>query len=223
MARDAPVLTSEAPPHDTQDALHTDGPPATLGAPQYIPPSMLPDDPQLSLLGVPAAADVPAAHDAPGNAPGNAPGGAPGQPRTPGARRAGGLVLVPVAYTPDTGRPICPVCWSGPDIRATRGARSGRASPRGWGVSCAAEPAIVDGRPVPVVATIYRCANPACETALELHALMTGGYVPEDLGARRLTGPDAARYRAGRTTPPAVWLGPDGAPRTARAQHDLFA
>ncbi len=172
------------------------------------------DDPQLLLLGV---SDAPAEHDVAHAR------GATGPSRPLAQRRAGGLLLVPVAYTPDRARPICPACWSAPDIKGTRGARAGRASPRGWGVSCAAAPATVDGRPIPVAATIYRCANPACETALELHALMTGGYLPALLAAHRLGGAEADRYRAGRTTAAGLWTAADGSPRTARAQQELFA
>jgi hypothetical protein len=89
-------------------------------------------------------------------------------------------------------------------------------------VSQAAEPALVDGVAVPVTIAIYRCANPACATALELSLLATAGYVPALVRQHQLTTTDADRFRSGRHTRAGIWLDAAGEPRTAPAQRELF-
>lgn len=132
------------------------------------------------------------------------------------------LTRRPAAYSPAPARPVCPVCWSRPDLRWGRDGLTGAAAPRGWAVAPGAEPAVVDGVAVPVTVAIYRCANPACATAIELATLATAGYVPALVAAHQLAGPDAARFAAGRHTRPGVWLDATGEPRTAPAQRELF-
>jgi hypothetical protein len=94
--------------------------------------------------------------------------------------------------------------------------------PRGWAVAQTAEPAIVDGAAVPVTLSVYRCANPACGTAVELALLATAGYVPELVRRHQVAGADAERFRAGRHTAAGVWVDAAGDPRTAPAQRELF-
>ena len=132
------------------------------------------------------------------------------------------LTRRPAAYTPDTPRPICPVCWSRPDLKWGRGGVVGATMPRGWGVAQTAEPALVDGVSVPVTVSIYRCANPQCTTAIELAVLATSGYVPDFVGQHQLAGDDAPRFRLGRHTAAGVWVDAAGDPRTAPAQRELF-
>lgn len=151
----------------------------------------------------------------------------PGEPttrernqQTDPTRRTRGLALVPAAYSPDTGRPLCPNCWSTPEVESFH--RGLRAQPRGWGTSAANETEIVGGASVAVIETIYRCANHACPTAVSLRMLVTGGYVPRLVDARRLAGNDAARFRAGVIRRDGIWVARDGAPRTAGEQRELF-
>lgn len=132
------------------------------------------------------------------------------------------LTRRPAAYTPGAARPICPSCWSRPDLKWGRDGVIGAAAPRGWSVTRAADPALVDGVPVPVTVSIYRCANPACATAVELALLSTAGYVPDLVRRNQLAGDDAARFAAGRHTRPGVWLDAAGDPRTAPPQRELF-
>jgi hypothetical protein len=80
----------------------------------------------------------------------------------------------------------------------------------------------VDGVLVPVTVSIYRCANPACPTAIELAVLATSGYAPELVARHQLAGEDAARFAAGRHTGAGVWLDATGEPKTAPAQRELF-
>lgn len=168
---------------------------------------------QLSLadLGGAAPGAVP---DATAEAPARAAG------RRGAERRTHGLVLLAAAYAPDSGRPICPRCWSAPALRAGRG--RDRDAPRGWSTTATEGSVELDGRAVALTATIYRCSNAACPTALELLAPITGGYVPSLVAEHRLTGADAAAYAAGRTRRDGVWVAADGSPRTAGAQRELF-
>jgi hypothetical protein len=126
------------------------------------------------------------------------------------------------AYTPDVARPICPACWSRPDLKWGRGGVVGSAMPRGWGVTHAAEPALVDGVAVPVTVSIYRCANPQCNTAIELALLATAGYVPDLVRQHQLAADDAARFQGGSHTRVGVWVDASGEPRTAPVQRELF-
>ena len=132
------------------------------------------------------------------------------------------LTRRPAAYSPHPARPICPACWSRPDLRWGRGELVGPAAPRGWGVAQGAEPALVDGVAVPVTVSIYRCANPACATALELAVLATAGYVPDLVARHQLAGGDAERFAAGGHTRAGTWLDAAGEPRTAPVQRELF-
>lgn len=133
------------------------------------------------------------------------------------------LARRPAAYTPDDApRPVCPACWSRPDRKWGRDGVAGTTLPRGWAVSQGAEPAMVDGVAVPVTVAIYRCANPACASAIELAVLATAGYVPDLVRQHQLAGPDAARFLAGCHTAAGVWLDAAGEPRTAPLQRELF-
>jgi hypothetical protein len=132
------------------------------------------------------------------------------------------LTRRPAAYTPGTARPICPSCWSRPDLKWGREGVLGASAPRGWAVTQAAEPALVDGVAVPVTVAIYRCANPACATAVELAVLATAGYVPDFVRQHQLAGADAASFAAGRHTGAGVWVDAAGEPKTAPAQRELF-
>ena len=138
------------------------------------------------------------------------------------ARTSGKLTRRPAAYTPGTPRPICPRCWSQPDLKWGRGSVVGTAMPRGWAVSRGGEPAVVDGQPVPVTVSIYRCANPACTTAIELGVLATAGYVPDLVRQHQLAEADAERFARGRHTRSGVWVDAAGDPRTAPLQRELF-
>ncbi len=134
-------------------------------------------------------------------------------------KRTGGLRLLPAAYAPDKGRPVCPRCWSTPQVkRYTRGIRG---APRGWSASAVGEFEEVDGRQVGAVESIYRCSNTDCDTAIALRMLVTGGYVPRLVAEHTVSGADAVRFRAGRHRRDGVWLASDGKPRTARAQTEL--
>lgn len=132
------------------------------------------------------------------------------------------LTRRPAAYTPGAPRPICPMCWSRPDLKWGRDAMTGGGAPRGWAVARAADPAMVDGVAVPVTVSIYRCANPGCATAVELALLATAGYLPDLVRQHQLAGADAARFAAGVHTPAGVWLDASGDPRTAPPQRELF-
>ena len=138
----------------------------------------------------------------------------------PGPRK---LTRRPAAYTPGVARPICPSCWSRPDLKWGRdGGLVGAAPPRGWSVTQAPAPAVVDGVAVPVTVSIYRCANPACATALELPVLATAGYVPDLVRHHQLAGRNAERFGAGRHTRTGVWVDAAGEPRTAPTQRELL-
>ncbi|MHB1225671.1 MAG: hypothetical protein ACYC2G_16710, partial [Gemmatimonadaceae bacterium] len=103
----------------------------------------------------------------------------------------------PAAFTPDSRRPICPCCWSRPDLDWGKGRGPGEREMRGWGVTTG-EPVEMDGTRVPVAVAVHRCANRDCDTALVVTTLLGSGYVPELVEARRLVDADAAAYRAGR-------------------------
>lgn len=141
-------------------------------------------------------------------------------PASDSRRRTRGLTLLPAAYSPDSGRPLCPICWSTPEVQ--RFDHGLRAQPRGWGTAAANQTEIVGGTEVAIIETIYRCSNPACATAVSLRMLVTGGYVPSLVEARRLAGEEGARFRAGFLRRDGTWVARDGLPRTAGLQRELF-
>src|SRR5690606_38147848 len=131
-----------------------------------------------------------------------------------------GLTLLPAVYAPDSGHPLCPNCWSAPEVQSFD--RGLRAQPRGWGTAAADETETVGGIQVAVIETIYRCANHECRTAVSLRMLVTGGYVPSLVGARRLSGQEATRFRARVLRRDGTWVARDGIPKTAGEQRELF-
>ena len=145
----------------------------------------------------------------------------PHRPPHPAAR-APKLQRHPAAYTPGAPRPICPRCWSRPDLEWGKGRDAGARGMRGWRVSSGPEPLLVGGTPVPLTTAIHRCANPDCATAIELVTRLTGGYVPALVEERQLAGRDADRFTAGRHRRDGVWLDPSGEPRTVPLQRELF-
>jgi hypothetical protein len=114
----------------------------------------------------------------------------------------------PAAFTPSgAARPICPVCWSAPQVvRAQR--------KRGWRVQGS------DGEGH--TTAVYPCSNPACDTAIEVRTSLTGGYDASATLENTLRDAEAARFAAGRTTRDGVWRDAAGDPRTAPMQRDLF-
>jgi len=135
-------------------------------------------------------------------------------------RRTGGLVLVDAVYAPDSGAPVCSRCWSSPQVqRYTRGARG---APRGWGAASTSAFETVGGVKVTVIRTIYRCSNAECDTAIALHMLVTGGYVPSLVEERRLADDAAARFRRGKLRRDGVWVSREGFPKTAREQMEML-
>ena len=91
---------------------------------------------------------------------------------------------------------------------------------RGWSVSRAQR--IEEAGEAPVTTVVHRCANPACDTAVEVTTLLAGGYVPALVERRRLADADAAHHAAGRTGRDGVWRDVGGEPRTTPPQRDLF-
>lgn len=127
-----------------------------------------------------------------------------------------------VAYAPDTQRPICPRCWSRPDLHWGKGRTAGERGMRGWGVS-RSDPVEVDGVVRPVAVAVHRCSNRHCQTALVVGTLLDGGYVPSHIAEGRLSGADSRAYLAGRHGADGVWHDASGEPRTAPVQRELFA
>ncbi len=130
------------------------------------------------------------------------------------------LVRRPAAYAPDTGRPICPACWSGLDLDWGKGRGAGGREMRGWGVSRTGR--IEEAGEALVTTVVHRCANPDCLTAVEVTTLLAGGYVPALVERRRLAGAGAERHARGRTGRDGVWRDVAGEPRTTPRQRDLF-
>ena len=131
------------------------------------------------------------------------------------------LTRIPVAFSPDQQRPICPRCWSRPDLNWGKGRGLGEREMRGWSVS-SAEPVEVAGERLPAVVAVHRCANPDCLTALSVTTLLGGGYVPAFVDERRLREDEAQRFALGRHDRAGIWRDAAGEPRTTPSQRDLF-
>jgi hypothetical protein len=127
----------------------------------------------------------------------------------------------PAAFTADSGRPICPHCWSQLDLDWGKGRGAGERQMRGWRVGRAAALESEPGAGTALI-VVHRCANRDCPTAVEVTMRLGGGYVPANVEAHRLVGADAERFAAGRCGRDGVWRGPSGVPRTTPEQRDLF-
>lgn len=95
------------------------------------------------------------------------------------------------AYTPGRPEPICPECWSRPDLKVGRGRD-------GWGITIVGDVPVND-TPRMLTQMIYACSNPRCKTAIVVQSCLALNpiWLPQLVHGLQLKGREAKRFEEG--------------------------